>query len=74
MPTAKGREACGIPGTSVETAFLCRDKPAMKQALREGGIPCAASDGVSSIEELRRFAEQVGLPIILKPRDAAGDK
>ena len=24
------RERCGIPGTSVRTAFLCRDKPAMK--------------------------------------------
>jgi phosphoribosylaminoimidazole carboxylase (NCAIR synthetase) len=72
MPAANVRRACRIPGTSVETAFLCRDKPAMKQALREAGIPCAQSRGVSSPDELRRFAEQVGLPIILKPRDSAG--
>jgi len=29
MPTARVREAAGIPGTSVRTAHLCRDKPAM---------------------------------------------
>src|SRR5688572_20952603 len=28
MCAARVREACGIPGTSVRTAFLCRDKPA----------------------------------------------
>jgi len=72
MPTAHVREKCGIPGTSVRTSFLCRDKPAMKQALREAGVPCAQSDGVSSTDELKAFARNVGLPIIVKPRDAAG--
>src|SRR6266850_1484912 len=38
LPTARVREAARIPGTSYKTAFLCRDKPAMKQALREAGI------------------------------------
>ena len=28
MAAAHVREACGIPGTSVRTAYLCRDKPA----------------------------------------------
>src|SRR6185436_13162939 len=32
MPTAHVREAAGIPGTSARTAYLCRDKPAMKAA------------------------------------------
>lgn len=72
LATAKVREASGIPGTSVRTAFLCRDKPAMKQALREAGIPTAQSAGVESPNELRAFAAEVGYPIILKPRDAAG--
>src|SRR5512132_3817387 len=31
MPAARVREAAGIPGTSVRTAHLCRDKPAMKE-------------------------------------------
>jgi hypothetical protein len=72
MCAAKVREACGIPGTSVKTAFLCRDKPAMKEVLRQGGIPCAQSTGAASGDEVRAFAQAVGFPLILKPRDAAG--
>ncbi len=72
MPVAKVREACKIPGTSVKTAFLCRDKPAMKQALREAGVPCAQSTGANSEQQVRAFAKQVGLPIIIKPPDGAG--
>jgi carbamoylphosphate synthase large subunit len=72
LPVARVREACSIPGTSYRTAFLCRDKPAMKDALREAGVPCAQSRGVSSPQELRMFAAEVGYPLILKPRSAAG--
>ncbi|MAE76296.1 MAG: ATPase [Planctomycetes bacterium] len=71
-PAAQVREACDIPGTSVRTAFLCRDKPAMKEALREAGVPCAQSIGTESPDEVRAFAEEVGYPVILKPRMAAG--
>ena len=39
MAAAHVRERCNIPGTSTRTAFLCRDKPAMKQALREHDAP-----------------------------------
>src|SRR5215470_14157532 len=48
MCAARVREAMGIPGTSVKTAFLCRDKPAMKEVLRAGGIPGAQSTGAAS--------------------------
>jgi formate-dependent phosphoribosylglycinamide formyltransferase (GAR transformylase) len=72
MTTARVREACGIPGTSVRTAFLCRDKPAMKEVLRQGGVACAQSLGSSSREEIRAFAANVGFPLIVKPPAAAG--
>jgi formate-dependent phosphoribosylglycinamide formyltransferase (GAR transformylase) len=72
MAAAHAREACGIPGTSVRTAYLCRDKPAMKDVLRATGIPTARSTGASSAEEVRAFAAAVGYPLILKPRAAAG--
>ena len=72
MPAAQAREAAGIPGTSTRTAFLCRDKPAMKEVLRAGGVPCAASDAVSSPAEAFAFAARIGYPLILKPRDGAG--
>jgi formate-dependent phosphoribosylglycinamide formyltransferase (GAR transformylase) len=72
LPAAQVREACGIPGTSVHTAWLCRDKPSMKQALREAGVPTAASTAASTATQVREFAEQVGYPLILKPRSGAG--
>jgi carbamoylphosphate synthase large subunit len=72
LPAAQVREACTIPGTSVHTAWLCRDKPSMKQALRDAGVPTAASAAVSSAAEVHAFAEQTGYPLILKPRSGAG--
>jgi hypothetical protein len=72
LPAAKVRAACSIPGTSIRTAFLCRDKPAMKEALRAADIPCAQSAGASSADEVREFARRTGYPIVLKPRDSAG--
>jgi carbamoylphosphate synthase large subunit len=72
MPAAQVREACTIPGTSVHTAWLCRDKPSMKEALRAAGVPTAASAAVDSAAQIREFARQVGYPLILKPRSGAG--
>ncbi len=72
LPVAKVREEAEIPGMSYRAAYLCRDKPAMKEVLREGGIPCAASAGATTADEIRDFAERVGYPIVIKPRDGAG--
>ncbi len=72
MPAAQVREACTIPGTSVHTAWLCRDKPSMKEALRAAGVPTAASAAVSSAAAAHEFASQAGYPLILKPRSGAG--
>ena len=72
LPVAQVREACGIPGTSVRTAWLCRDKPSMKQALREAGVPTAASTAADRPEDVYAFADAVGYPLILKPRTGAG--
>lgn len=72
LAAAQVREACTIPGTSVRTAWLCRDKPSMKDALREAGVPTAASTAADSAADVRSFAEVVGYPLILKPRAGAG--
>lgn len=72
LPAAHVRERCTIPGISSRTAYLCRDKVAMKEVLREAGVPTAASDGVSGLQQARSFAAEHGYPVILKPRDAAG--
>jgi formate-dependent phosphoribosylglycinamide formyltransferase (GAR transformylase) len=72
MAAAQVREACTIPGTSVRTAWLCRDKPSMKEVLRAAGVPTAASAAVSTPAEAVEFAERAGYPLILKPRSGAG--
>jgi hypothetical protein len=72
MAAAHVREKCGIPGTSPRTAYLCRDKPAMKEVLRAGGVSCAQSTSASSIGEVLEFAAKVGYPLMIKPRDGAG--
>ena len=73
MAAAQVREAAGIPGTSVHTTWLCRDKPAMKEALRAGRRPAARSRPATDARRgARRSPPQVGYPLILKPRDGAG--
>ena len=72
LPTAQARERLGLPGLSARTAHLCRDKPAMKEALRAAGLPCAESAAVASLGELEAFAERVGYPLVLKPRGGLG--
>lgn len=72
LPTAEVREDANIPGTSVRTAWLCRDKPSMKEALRTAGVPTAASMAAETADQVRAFAGRIGYPLILKPRAGAG--
>ncbi len=72
MAAAEVREARGIPGTTLRTTWLCRDKPSMKDALRKAGVPTAASTAADSAAEVRAFAQENGFPLILKPRSGAG--
>jgi formate-dependent phosphoribosylglycinamide formyltransferase (GAR transformylase) len=72
LAAAQVRETCTIPGTSVRTAWLCRDKPSMKEVLRAAGVPTAASAAVRSAAEVYDFVNAIGFPVILKPRTGAG--
>jgi hypothetical protein len=45
VPVAEARARLGLPGTPLRAALLCRDKGAVKETLRSGGVPCAASLG-----------------------------
>ena len=72
LTAARVRERTAIPGTSYETVNRCRDKVIMKTFLKEHGIPSAAHRGVETPNEARQFANDIGYPVILKPRDGAG--
>jgi biotin carboxylase len=66
-PAAVLREALGVPGLPLRTARLCRDKVAMKDFLRQHGIPCAQSASATSHADAVAFAERCGYPVICKP-------
>ena len=72
MAAAHVREQLKIYGTTSKTAWLCRDKPAMKEAVRKAGLPCAASARVTTVADAEAFAKATGYPLILKPLDGAG--
>ncbi|HEX4955694.1 MAG TPA: ATPase [Thermoanaerobaculia bacterium] len=72
LPAARLREGLRLPGLSVATALLCRDKTAMKEVLRAEGVPCAASAAIATVAEALAFAEREGYPLIVKPRDGLG--
>ncbi|MBL8753251.1 MAG: ATP-grasp domain-containing protein [Planctomycetes bacterium] len=66
-PAAALREHFGVPGLSLRTAKLCRDKVAMKEFLRANSIACAQSAAVASVADAKAFVEREGYPVILKP-------
>lgn len=72
LMAARVRERTGIPGLPSETVLVCRDKFRMKQFLRARGVPCAKNAAVSTPAEAAAFVDEVGYPVILKPRDGAG--
>jgi hypothetical protein len=72
VPLAYAREALGIPGMDVETAFNVRDKSRMKQVLRAAGVPCARHQLVTDPADALAFADAVGFPLVAKPPAGAG--
>lgn len=74
VPAAHLRAALGLAGVSVETAWRCTHKGAMKQAIRAAGIPCA--EVVLAEEGLGREAlvERLGLPLVVKPCVGSGGR
>jgi biotin carboxylase len=74
LPMAEAREATDVPGMRPQIAKRFRDKDAMKQVLREAGVPVAKSALVTSVAELRAFIDQVGFPVIVKPQAGLGTR
>jgi biotin carboxylase len=62
----------GLRTSPVEAVYACRDKFTGRQALKAAGVPQAESVAVGSLEEARRAAEQVGYPVVVKPRALSG--
>ncbi|NVY96745.1 ATP-grasp domain-containing protein [Lactobacillus sp. DCY120] len=74
LRVAKLRDFLQIPGQDYFSGTLFRDKLTMKQLAIKQGIKVPPFTGVTTIEEIRRFADEYGFPLILKPVDQAGSK
>src|SRR5262245_30548917 len=71
-PVACASETLGLPGMSVATVRRALDKSCLKTALAQAGINTARDQVLTSGAEARRFVEQVGFPVVLKPLGGSG--
>ncbi|MFN2494372.1 MAG: acetyl-CoA carboxylase biotin carboxylase subunit family protein [Pseudonocardiaceae bacterium] len=66
------RFGLGERGLSLEAAWNCRDKWRTRQALAAAGVPCPGYFLAHTEDEVRGAAAELGLPVIIKPRNGAG--
>ena len=72
LSVATVTDTLGLPGLSVQSAFLVSDKLAMKIKLQAAGIPIPRFADVSDKSNLVELATTIGFPIIIKPVDSRG--
>jgi hypothetical protein len=71
---ARIREKLGLPGMTVDETIPFRDKEKMKQVLDEHDIRTPRHAAATTSDGVRRAAEMIGFPIIVKPIAGAGSK
>lgn len=74
IPLAQARDRLGIPGMDEAVARNFREKNRMKAVLREAGLPVARQALIGSADDARRFVDEVGYPIVLKPPAGLGSQ
>ncbi|MFE6862403.1 acetyl-CoA carboxylase biotin carboxylase subunit family protein [Nocardia sp. NPDC057668] len=66
------RTLLGIPGQSWSQAIAFTDKATMKSALHAAGIPVAPWSVAHSLQDAVTIGDELGWPIVLKPRRGFG--
>lgn len=61
-----------LPGPNPESVERCCDKFEQRQSLAKAGIPMPAYRLAANASEVERSAEEIGLPVILKPTAGNG--
>lgn len=69
---AEVAERLGIAHLDPAAAARCRDKLATRRVLEQAGVGSAAARHVATLAQARAAAEQLGYPVVLKPRALAG--
>jgi biotin carboxylase len=68
-PASQASAALGFTTWDPAAVARCRDKSATRAAVRSAGLFQPASRPVATLAEARAFADEVGYPVILKPRN-----
>ena len=71
-PVAQTVEALGLEGMSVATVRRALNKSSLIATLREAGIGTARSHVCTDEAQARRFAQEQGYPVVLKPLNGSG--
>jgi ATP-grasp domain len=71
LQASKVAAALGLPGGDPDMVMRCRDKHLTREALDAAGVPQPQSIMAGSPEQARAAAEQIGYPVVLKPRAMA---
>lgn len=73
VPTASAvAKEYGLPGISADSAYVTRDKHAMKARFEAADLPTPRSITVTSEAEMLAAAGEIGFPVVLKPADFSG--
>ncbi|MFE3323277.1 ATP-grasp domain-containing protein [Streptomyces sp. NPDC059176] len=70
--TAEVARRLGLPHMSPRAVRGCRDKLTTRRVLTAAGVPSAGFRHVHGREEALAAAEELGLPVVVKPRALAG--
>ncbi|GLR45875.1 hypothetical protein GCM10007880_63930 [Mesorhizobium amorphae] len=63
-----------LPGPNPKSIEQCCDKFKQRQLLEEAGVPIPAYRLVADATEVERAAEEIGLPVIIKPAVGSGSR
>ncbi|MET8412874.1 ATP-grasp domain-containing protein [Streptomyces sp. NPDC005195] len=72
ISTSEVAEQLSLPHLSARAATACRDKYRTRKLLDQAGLPAVRYRLTHSVEEAAAAAEEIGFPVVLKPRSLAG--
>ncbi len=72
LQSAKVAAALGLPGGDPDMVMRCRDKHLTRRALSAAGAPQPTSVLVAELDSALAAADQIGYPVVLKPRAMGG--
>jgi biotin carboxylase len=74
VTVAEAARAADLPGVDPAAARVVNDKMAFRRRCAEAGLPGPRFGEARDLDEARAVAREIGLPLIVKPRDSSGSR